>query len=186
VDASIGIGLVSLMLVFTVTTIYYQRRQATALEHMAEVNERVGVSQIKSIRREQASGINIGDPIAWLSEQASEALDEPVALVEVKRAVPELSALDVAAETGRVVFSTIEPGILRKRVEGTGRKKDTASRLERFAADTPLLGSNPRRAKTGERSIINDEWFDVKAEKAARSFDLQWDQPERIHVYRVV
>jgi len=186
VDATIGFGLVSLMLVFTVTTIFYQRRQAVALEYMADINERVGLAEIKNARREQAAGINVEDPLVWLEEQACAALEDAVELVEITRKIPELHALDVRANIGRVVFSTIEPGVLKKRVDGLGRKKDTASRLERFAAETPLLGNNPKRAKTGERSIINDEWFDVKAERVAKSFELHWDQPERIHVYHVV
>jgi hypothetical protein len=99
----------------------------------------------------------------------------------------EPPALDAqAAGGGRIVYSPLAPKALKKTMrDGRADSKDPARRLTRMAADTPLLGANPRRVRYGERSLMDDEWFDVKAEKVGRETGVPWREPGRLWVYMI-
>ncbi len=186
-NETIGIVLVLLMAAFVLVAVFYFRRQAKALDYMAEIEEARFMRQTQMWRREDAAQITVEDPLAWLAEEASAALEEPVALLEVRRRLADLPALDIQADGGRrVVFSTLEPDVLRRQVsDGRTRGRGTAARLEKFAKDTPLLGRNPKRVKAAQRSLMDDEWFDVKASKVGKAMEIPWGEPERLWVYLV-
>jgi len=185
-DVTIGVSLVLLMAAFVVVAVYYFRRQAAALEYMAQVEETRFMRQQQVWRREDAAQIDIAGPADWLAEVASSALSEPVSLAGI-RAIPELLAVEaIAAGGGRVVFSPLNPRLLRRRVgRARGGSTDAADRMRRMAGEAPLLGRNPRRARSGERSLMHDEWFDIKAGKAGRALGVAWGEPTRLWVYRV-
>lgn len=185
-DVTIGVSLVLLMAAFVVISVYYFRKQARALEYMAEVEETRFMRQQQIWRREDAAQIDIGAPMAWLADVASAALGDPVSLTNF-RAIPELPAVEaIVAGGGRLVFSPLTPRALRRKVGGArGASKDAAGRMLRMAGDAPLLGRNPRRAQSAERSLMHDEWFDIKAGKAGQALGLDWGEPSRLWVYSV-
>lgn len=175
-----------MMAVFILVAVYYFRRQAKALEYVAEIEEARFMRQKQLWREEDAQQIRVDAPLEWLSEVASMALEEDVSVLDVGRRLPGIPALETVAANGtKVVFSTLEPRSLRRRAGRSKRGKGTAARLERFAADSPLLGPNPRRARAGEMSLMRDEWFDVKAGIIGKGFQLLWGEPERLWVYLV-
>lgn len=186
-DTTIGILLVLLFVVFVVVAVYYFRRQARALEYVAEIEEARFMRQKQLWREEDAQQVRIEEPYSWLSTVASRALEENVVVLSVERALPGVPALETIANDGRkVVFSTLEPRMMRKKArKPKTRSKGTVARLERFAEETPLLGQNPRKAKEGEMSLIEDEWFDVKAGMIGKGFQVYWGEPERLWVYLV-
>jgi hypothetical protein len=187
VDTTIGILLVLLFVLFVVIAVYYFRRQARALEYVAEIEEARFMRQKQLWREEDAQQVRIDKPYSWLSTVASRALEKNIMVLSVERALPGIPALETVANDGRkVVFSTLEPRKLRGKVgKPKSHSKGTVARLERFAAETPLLGQNPRKAKAGEMSLIEDEWFDVKAGKIGKGFQVYWGEPERLWVYLV-
>jgi hypothetical protein len=187
VDTTIGVALVALMATFVVVAIYYFRRQAKALEYVAETEGSRFMRQKKLWRREDASQIQVEKPLDWLSQVASSALDEPVTVMSVQRTLPEIPALDTNATNGkRAVFSPLDPRELRKYVGGNVRgRKSTIARLERFAGGVPLLGRAPRKVQTGEQSLLDDEWFDVRAGIVGERLEIAWGEPEQLWVYLV-
>jgi hypothetical protein len=187
VDTTIGIALVSLMAIFVVVATYYFRRQAKALEYVAETEGIRFMRQKKLWRREDVSQIQVEKPLDWLSQVASSALDEPVTVMSVQRTLPEIPALDTNTTNGRrVVFSPLDPRALRKYIGGNVRgKKSAIARLERFAGGTPLLGRTPRKVRAGEQSLLDEEWFDVRAGIVGEKLEIAWGESERLWVYLV-
>jgi hypothetical protein len=175
------------MMTFVVIAVYYFRRQAKALEYVAEIEEARFMRQQRLWRAEDARQVRLERPLDWLSEIASRALGDSVTIMGIEKALPLIPALDTRASSGgRVVFSTLDPRALRKRVGvKKSRGKSTVARLERFAMETPLLGPSPRKAKDGKQSLMDDEWFDVKAGIIGKGCQLSWGEPERLWIYQV-
>jgi hypothetical protein len=75
---------------------------------------------------------------------------------------------------------------MRKTFGGRGRKDGRGTaRLETLEQETPLLGRHPRRVISGERSLVDDEWFDVMAGRVGKELDVNWGEPQRLWVYLV-
>lgn len=186
-DTTIGVLLVFLLVVFIVIAVYYFRRQAKALEYVAEIEEARFMRQKQLWREEDAQQIHIGNPLGWLSKVASLALGENISVLSVERVLPVIPALEVRATEGRkIVFSTLNHRMLRRKIgRPKTRSKGAVARLERFASESPLLGPNPRRVKTGEMSLIEDEWFDVKAGIIGKGYQIPWGEPERLWIFLV-
>lgn len=185
-DVTIGISLVLLMAVFVVISVYYFRKQARALEYMAEIEETRFMRQRQLWRREDAARFDL-TPMKWLEGQVEGALGITLNLLEPNRRVAAPPALEVLADEGRrVVFSPVEPRGMRKAFGGRGRKDGSGTaRLETLVQETPLLGRNPRRVISGERSLVDDEWFDVMAGRVGKELDVNWGEPQRLWVYLV-
>ncbi len=186
-DLSIGIALVLLMATFIVIAIYYFRRQAIALEQVAEIEEERYMRQTKLWRKQAASQINVGEPLSWFQEQAAIALGSDVQLLEPGRrnAIPPV--LEFLASRGqRVLFSPLDLRTMKKAFDGRKPKaKDAASRLASMQGETPLLGRNTRGIQEGTISLRDDEYFDIWAGNAGEKMGIHWGEPERLWVFWV-
>ena len=186
-DVSIGIALVLLMATFIVIAIYYFRRQAVALEQVAEIEEERFMRQTKLWRKQDASKTKIGEPLSWFQEQAVIALGSDFQLLESGRKNSSPPVLEFLANGGqRVLFSPLDLRAMKKAF--TGRKpkgKDAASRLQTMQDETPLLGRNSRGIQKGSVSLRDDEYFDIWAGNAGEKMGVNWGEPERLWVYRV-
>jgi hypothetical protein len=186
-DVSIGIALVLLMVTFIVIAIYYFRRQAVALEQVAEIEEERFMRQTKLWRKQDASQIKIGEPLSWFQKQTVIALGGDVHLLESGRKNSSPPMLEFLANGGqRVLFSPLDLRGMKKAF--TGRKtegKDAASRLKAIQDEIPLLGRNARGVQKGNVSLRDDEYFDIWAGSAGEKMGVNWGEPEKLWVYLV-
>jgi hypothetical protein len=186
-DVSIGIALVLLMVTFIVIAIYYFRRQAIALEQVAEIEEERYMRQTKLWRKQDASQIKIGEPLSWFQKQAAIALGSDIHLLESGRRNTSPPVLEFLASGGqRVLFSPLDYRSMKKAFMGRKPKvNDAASRLASMQSETPLLGRNMRGIQRGDVSLRDDEYFDIWAGNAGEKMGIHWGEPERLWVYWV-
>lgn len=186
-DVSIGVALVLLMVTFIVIAIYYFRRQAIALEQVAEIEEERYMRQTKLWRKQDSSQIKIGEPLSWFQKQAVIALGGDVQLLDTGRRNASPPVLEFLASGGkRVLFSPLDLRSMKKALDGRKPKmKDAASRLARMQSETPLLGRNIRAIQKGDVSLRDDEYFDIWAGNAGEKMGIHWGEPERLWVYWV-
>jgi hypothetical protein len=186
-DITIGIALVLLMAIFIIIAIYYFRRQAVALEQMAEIEEERYMRQTKLWRKQDASRIKIGEPLSWFQKQVLIALGCDVQLLEAGRKNASPPVLEFLASSGqRVLFSPLDFRTMKKAF--TSKKhdgKNPASRLKSMQIETPLLGRNTRGIQKGSISLRDDEYFDIWAGNAGEKLGINWGEPERLWVYLV-
>lgn len=186
-DVSIGIALVLLMATFIVIAIFYFRRQAIALEQVAEIEEERFMRQTQMWRKQSASEIAMDKPLKWFEKQAVTALKMDVELIEAGRKNTSPAALEFLANGGqRVVFSPLDPKGMKKAFSGAKPKgKGAASRLQSMEGDVPFLGRNARRVIKGNVSLRDDEMFDIYAGKAGTRLGVEWGNPTKLWVYLV-
>lgn len=186
-DISIGIALVLLMTTFIIIAIFYFRRQAVALENVAEIEEERYMRQTKLWRKQDAEAIRIDDPKKWFQEQAVIALRKDIELLGDERKNSSPPVIEFTAGEGqRVVFSPLDLKAMKKAFPSVKPKGDSPiSRAQRLEGDTPFLGRNPRSVEKGNVSLRDDEWFDLRANKAASKLGVSWGEPTRIWVYLV-
>lgn len=181
-----------LLLVFMLAAILtvYNHRQAAALRGIESLVADFVALQIRD-RRDKVTQELALDPLAWLSQQASAGLEEPVVVTEVLRVVREAYAAELRTESGRnrlVVSSLPRADLLRydRRLRARGGKS-AAQRVESFAAN-PLLGKSRWGVTLIERSMAApdvSEFFDLEAGYVAERLGLAWGQPTRLWFYLV-
>jgi hypothetical protein len=186
-DVTIGIALVLLMATFIVIAIYYFRRQAVALEQVAEIEEERYMRQTRHWRKQDASNIQIDDPTKWFQKQAVLALGMDLQLLEAGRKYSNPSAIEFLANAGqRVIFSPLDSRAIKKSFAGNkSRGRGAAAKLQSMEGETPLLGRNPRNIDKGTVSLRDDEYFDLRAGNAGEKLGVQWGEPAKLWVYLV-
>jgi len=186
-DVSIGIALVLLMATFIVIAIYYFRRQAVALEQVAEIEEERYMRQTRHWRKQDASNIQISDPTKWFQKQAVIALGMDIQLLEADRKFSNPSAIEFVANAGqRVIFSPLDPRSIKKFFSGNKtRGKGAAAKLQSMEGETPLLGRNPRSMEKGAVSLRDDEYFDLLSGNAGEKLGVHWGEPAKLWVYLI-
>lgn len=186
-DISIGIALVMLMATFIIIAIYYFRRQAVALENVAEIEEERYMRQTRLWRKQDAEAIQIDDPNKWFQAQAVIALGKDIELLSDERKNSSPPVIEFTAGEGqRVVFSPLDLKAMKKAFPSAKAKGDRPiSRAQRLEGDTPFLGRNPRSAEKGNVSLRDNEWFDLSANKAAAKLGVNWGEPTKLWVYLV-
>ncbi len=186
-DITIGIALVLLMAIFIIIAIYYFRRQAVALEQVAEIEEERYMRQTKLWRKQDASQVKIGEPLSWFQKLVPIALGRDVQLLEAGRKNPSPPVLEFLANSGqRVLFSPLDLRAMKKAFAGKKSKgKDPTSRLQSMQSETPMLGRNTRSIRKGNVSLRDDEYFDIWAGNAGEKLGVNWGEPERLWVYLV-
>jgi hypothetical protein len=186
-DITIGIALVLLMAIFIIIAIYYFRRQAVALEQVAEIEEERYMRQTKLWRKQDASRIRIGEPLSWFQKQVPIALGLDVQLLEAGRKNVSPPVLEFLASNGqRVLFSPLDLRAMKKAFAGKKPNgKDPASKLQNMRIETPMLGRNTRGIQKGSVSLRDDEYFDIWAGNAGEKLGINWGEPERLWVYLV-
>jgi hypothetical protein len=186
-DTTIGIALVLLMATFILIAIYYFRRQAIALEQVAEIEEERYMRQTRLWRKQDAANVQMVDPTEWFQNQAVIALGVDVQLLEAGRKFSNPSAIEFVANAGqRVIFSPLDLRAMKKAFSGNKAKgKGAAAKLQTMEGETPLLGRNPRSVDKGNVSLRDDEYFDLRAGDAGNKSGVAWGEPAKLWVYLV-
>jgi hypothetical protein len=171
----------SLALVFVLIVVYYQRRQAKALDFMAYAERERLIQERKGWRAEQASHIAIGQPLNWLVDQAEVLFDLDLEPIEVRRKVDEFAAVDIAIKGGkRLVVTTVQPRKLHQNDWLGWLRSGTKKQLKRAVGETPLLGRSRFGHKSASLSVIDDEWLDVKARSAGEQLRVDWGDVDEL------
>jgi len=172
------ISLVTLLAVLMLGLIlwYYNSRQADALHGMAKTTEEMYMTQLKARRDERKKQPLALQPLQWLEKQ----IGSGVTLVEVIGQSANPTWLNLRAAGGvRAVVSPLAPDELRKVLKATEKRSRLSSAFE------PLLGDSPRRLTISQRSLQDEEWFDLNADQAGRQLGMDWGEASRLWFYVV-
>lgn len=168
------ISLVTLVAVLSLGLIlwFYNSRQADALRGMARTTENMYMIQLKARRDERKRQPMTLSPLQWLAAQAGMVLSEVISVSGNPKWV------NLRAGGGvRLVVSPLEPEELRKVLKA----EQTKSRLN--AAFEPLLGDKSRTVTVTERSLQNEEWFDLEAAEVGCNLSVHWGEVSRLWFY---
>lgn len=180
-----------LIAVLAIILTMQNRRMASSLRSMERVIENYYAMQVRDRRNRRATVIvEDFNPLAWISQQASAGLDNPIEAVEVIRLVPDMKAVDLrTADNRRLVVSPLpKSDILHfdKRLRAKGGKS-ASKRLEAFAS-RPLLTQSfwGNGVRVVER-VLDDsaEFFDIEAQAAGARLGMNWNNPTRLYFYVV-
>ncbi len=171
------ISLVTLLAVLMLGLILwlYNSRQADALRTMSRTVEDMHLLQLKNRRDARKKEPMTLSALQWLEKQVGTGLS----LTEVIGVSHSpLWANLRAGSDGRVVVSPLELSDLRKALKVSEPKR---SRLSN--AFEPLLGDAPRNLSVIERSLRDEEWFDLEAEQIGKAMGLDWGEVSRLWFY---
>lgn len=171
------ISLVTLLAVLMVGLILwlYNSRQADALRSMARTVENMHLVQLKhrrDLRKQEPLTLTA---VEWFGKQIGAGIAEIISLSHA----PAWVNLR-AANGGRVVVSPLELADLRRALK---LKEPGRSRLAK--AFEPLLGDAPRALVVIERSLRDEEWFDLEADQVGKALGLDWGETPRLWFYLI-
>ena len=63
------------------------------------------------------------------------------------------------------------------------KEQSTNSKLDKV--EEPLLGVNRKALSVRERSLRDDEWFDLEADKVGKQLGVNWGEVSRLYFYIV-
>jgi hypothetical protein len=171
------------LLIMEVTNYIYQRRQAQELRRMASATEE-GVMYEIAIQRETKSKEDlVEDPLGWLQQEVAQGAGMEIDLQQPRQVYPDLKTVDIQAASIRLVVSVHEKAELSKLLKGEKARSKAAKALAKFGE--PLLGKNPRRVTMFERNLLQDMWFDIKAEQAGHKLGVNWAGQKRLYFYLI-
>ena len=170
------ISLVTLLAVLMLGLIlwFYNSRQADALRGMARTTENMYMIQLKARRDERKRQPFLLSPLQWLAAQAGNGLT----LSEVIGISGNPLWVNLRSVGGvRLVVSPLDPEEMKRALKA----EETKSRLN--AAFEPLLGDKSRTVTVTERSLQNEEWFDLEAAEVGRNLGVNWGEVSRLWFY---
>lgn len=184
---TIAILLLVSVLILVSTNYIMQKRQAVSLEAMRTVEEERFFLELKDIREEKSQGDLIGDAVAWLAKQLSDASGiDDLKFDKAAQSFNGLKAVVVKSNDGfNLVASAYDKRSLIQMTK-TGKRADRVAKALAQADMVKLLGSNPRRTKVWERNLLNAGHFlDLEAEQAGQKLNVHWGAPDRLYLYLV-
>ncbi len=172
------ISLVTLLAVLMLGLIlwYYNSKQADALHGMAHTTEEMYLTQLKLRRDERKKQPFTMDPARWLEKQAGSG----ITLVDVISKSANPLWINLRAAGGiRLVVSPLEEGDLRKALRAGEKRSKVNSAFE------PLLGSSRKNLSVTQRSLQDEEWFDLDADAVGKHLGAEWGEVSRLWFYTV-
>jgi hypothetical protein len=164
------------VIAFALILWYYNQRQASALKEMARALEETYMIAVKNRRdahKQQEFNCTASD---WISKQLDGDI-RPVSPIKVSNK-PMWANLRCASGE-RVVVSPLTPIELRAAL----KDQRTNSKLDKV--EEPLLGTNRNVLSVRERSLRENEWFDLEADKVGKQLGVNWGETSRLYFYIV-
>lgn len=153
---------------------HFNSKQARSLKGMARSTENMYMVLLKTRRDAKKKEPMTLAPYQWLEKQ----IGAGVSLVETISTSNNPAWLNLRAANGiRVVVSPLDPDEMRE------YQKQNEKRSRISSAYEMLLGDSPRDLVIGERSIQNDEWFDVEADQVGKALNVDWGEVSRLWFY---
>lgn len=172
------ISLVTLLAVLMLGLIlwYYNSKQADALQGMAKTTEEMYMTQLKLRRDERKKQPFTMEAARWLEQQAGSG----IALVDVISQSQNPMWINIRAAGGlRLVVSPLDEADLRKAL------KETEKRSKVNTAFEPLLGDSKKNLSVTQRSLQDEEWFDLDADAVGKQLNMNWGEVSRLWFYVV-
>jgi len=172
------ISLVTLLAVLMLGLIlwYYNSKQADALQRMAQTTEEMYMTQLKLRRDERKRQPFTMEAARWLEKQAAAGLE----LVDVIGKSHNPMWINLRAAGGvRLVVSPLDEADLRKALKATERRSKLSSAYE------PLLGDSRKKLSVTQRSLQDEEWFDLDADAVGKQLGVEWGEVSRLWFYVV-
>lgn len=114
--------------------------------------------------------------LEWLASQ----IEAEHKLIEVISKSQKPAWVNIRCSDGsRLVVSPLSPVDLKSALSS----KKTKSKLEQF--EEPLLGTNKRLLSVKERSLRDNEWFDIEAGEIAKQLEMGWSEASKLYFYTV-
>jgi hypothetical protein len=152
----------------------YQRRQANALNGMARSLEDTHMIAVKNRREEHKQKSFEMSPNEWIAKQ----VDTEAKVVETISISQKPMWANLRCDDGkRIVVSPLTFAELKAAINA----QRTNSKLNQITE--PLLGTNRKTLVTIERSLRDDEWFDMEAEKIGKDLGVDWGETARLNFY---
>ncbi len=172
------ISLVTLLAVLMLGLIlwYYNSKQADALQGMAKTTEEMYMTQLKLRRDERKKQPFTMDAARWLEQQAGAGLT----LVDMISQSMNPKWINLRAAGGiRLVVSPLDEGDLRKAIKETEKRSKVNSAFE------PLLGDSKKNLSVTQRSLQDEEWFDLDANAVGKQLGVEWGEVSRLWFYTI-
>ncbi len=167
---------VASILVMTIVIVLSNYRQARILNKVHTVLDEWYQSHMRDRLEVHQHEIMISDPLNWFGSQAG------VKITEINRVLETCSAIEFLTNSEkRLVVSTLPIRSLRKktRISIFGRGK-----LSRLVE--PFLGNRINKVKVFQKTTDNaGEWFNVEAEAALKTLEINWGPINGLWFYLV-
>jgi hypothetical protein len=164
------------VIAFALILWYYNQRQASALKAMARALEETYMIAVKNRRdahKQQEFKLTAND---WISKQLDGDI-KPTSPIKISN---KPVWVNLRCENGeRVVISPLSPIELRAALKA----QTTNSKLDKV--EEPLLGVSRAALSVRERSLRDDEWFDLEADKVGKQLGVNWGEVSRLYFYIV-
>ena len=154
---------------------FYNRKQASALKSMARALEDTHMIAVKNRQDEHRRTPFTTSPLDWVADQADSG-SKPIDIIGVSQK-PMWANLR-CNDGARIVVSPLSHPEL-KAVLANHSKSKLAS------VEEPLLGVSRKAVTAVERSLRNNEWFDLEADAVGKKFGVNWGETPRLYFYTV-
>jgi hypothetical protein len=173
-DYSIGFASFVAIVAIGLMMYFYLRRQAVALNNMARALEDTHMIAVKNRRDEHKQNPFTMNPNEWIAKQ----VDTEAKVVETISVSQKPMWANLRCDDGkRIVVSPLALAELKAAIN----VQRTNSKLNQITE--PLLGTNRKTLVTIERSLRDDEWFDMEAEKIGKDLGVNWGETARLNFY---
>lgn len=178
--------------IFVVILTILSYSQASSMREMERVVQDYYAMQLRTARRAYAGALDTINPFEWVSNRLSARQPKPVQIIEVIRAIPEISAVDLRTNDNRRVVVSPYPkmDILlydRRSKVSKRKKKSAADRIADFAIRPVLDGSRYGWGVTTIEVAMSktDEFFDMEADAVGKKLNVDWKTPTRLYFHVV-
>jgi hypothetical protein len=175
-DYSIGFVTLVAILAIGLLMYVYLRRQAVALNNMARALEDTHMIAVKNRRDEHKQNPFNMSANEWIAKQ----VDTDAKIVETIGVSQKPMWVNLRCDDGkRIVISPLATAELKTAINA----QRTNSKLDQITE--PLLGTNHKTLVALERSLRDNEWFDLEAEKIGKDLGVDWGETTRLNFYIV-
>lgn len=166
------VGVVGILIVMWLN----MTKQSASLKKTAQAMEDVNTVFVKNRRDAHKQQTFKTSPLEWFALQ-NESEYKPIELIKLslKPAWVNYRCLN----GGRLVVSPLAHAELK----ATLNAQKSKSKLEQF--DEPLLGTSSRNLLIKEKSLRDNEWFDLEANAIGTEIGMPWGEVTKLYFYTI-
>ncbi|GEM_PF-1388625 len=166
------VGVVGILIVMQLNL----AKQSVSLKKTAQAMEDVNTIFVKNRRDAHKQQTFSTQPMEWLAT-LNDTEYRPIEVISVSQ---KPTWVNVRCLNGaRLVVSPLAPTELKAAINA----KRSNSKLEQTVE--PLLGTNKRNLIVKERSLRDNEWFDLEADAIGKALNLTWGEVSKLYFYTI-
>ena len=151
-------------------------KQSASLKKTAQAMEDVNTVFVKNRRDAHKQQTFSTPPMEWFALQ-NDSEYKPIELISTSQ---NPAWVNVRCSNGaRLVVSPLAPTELKATINA----KRSNSKLEQTVE--PLLGTSKRNLIVKERSLRDNEWFDLEADAVGKALTLTWGEVSKLYFYTI-